>query len=278
MIDYSERLNIAKKAALEAGAYILKAMPEKHHIDKKGTVNLVTEVDRDAEKIIHKIITTAFPEDRFIAEEGTTNAGESALVWYVDPLDGTTNFAHRLPHYCVSIGLVESGQSVAGCVYNPNLDECFTAAKGKGAFLNDKPIHVSQVDNLTDSLLATGFPYDLRDSSEDNLVNFALFYKKCQAVRRAGAAALDLAYVACGRFDGFWEFKLQGWDIAAGIILVQEAGGQVSDFSGNHVEITKGEVLASNGKIHSTMIEILKKASLAQQHFDFQSFFKKLSI
>jgi myo-inositol-1(or 4)-monophosphatase len=275
MIDYTEKLAVAKKAALEAGKYILKAMPEKHHIDKKGIVNLVTEVDRGAEKIIYRIITEAFPQDRFIAEEGSSNDGKSGLVWYVDPLDGTTNFAHRLPHFCISIGLVEAGIPVAGCVYNPNLDECFTAAKGQGAFLNDKPIHVSQVENLTDSLLATGFPYDLRDSSEDNLVNFALFYKNCQAVRRAGAAALDLAYVACGRFDGFWEFKLQGWDIAAGIILVREAGGQVSNYSGNPVEITKGEVLASNGKIHSVMLDTLKKAYLAQQQFDFQSFFGK---
>jgi myo-inositol-1(or 4)-monophosphatase len=276
MIDYSKRLQIAKQAALEAGRYILKSMPEKHQIDKKGTVNLVTETDRGAENIIHKIITTAFPEDRFIAEEGSTNTGQSGLVWYVDPLDGTTNFAHRLPHYCVSIGLVESGSPVVGCVYNPNLDECFTAARGQGAFLNDKPIHVSQIDNLTDSLLATGFPYDLRDSSEDNLVNFALFYKKCQAVRRAGAAALDLAYVACGRFDGFWEFKLQGWDIAAGIILVWEAGGAVSNFSGNAVEMTKGEVLASNGIIHPKMVETLKLAKTAQGDFDFQAFYKKI--
>lgn len=277
MIDYSKRLLIAKQAALEAGRYILKSMPEKHQIDKKGAVNLVTETDRGAEKIIHEIITAAFPEDRFIAEEGSSNAGGSGLVWYVDPLDGTTNFAHRLPHYCVSIGLVESGTPVAGCVYNPNLDECFAAARGQGAFLNDKPIYVSQIDNLTDSLLATGFPYDLRDSSEDNLVNFALFYKRCQAVRRAGAAALDLAYVACGRFDGFWEFKLQGWDIAAGIILVREAGGRVSNFSGNPVEITKGEVLASNGKIHTLMVETLKLAQTAQSDFDFQAFFKKIT-
>lgn len=276
MTDYAKRLQIAKQAALEAGKYILKSMPQEQHIDKKGAVNLVTETDRGAEKIIHKIITTAFPEDRFIAEEGSSNAGGSGLVWFVDPLDGTTNFAHRLPHYCVSIGLVELGMPVAGCVYNPNLDECFTAARGQGAYLNDKPIHVSKIDNLTDALLATGFPYDLRDSSEDNLVNFALFYKKCQAVRRAGAAALDLAYVACGRFDGFWEFKLQGWDIAAGIIIVREAGGMVSNFTGNPVEMTKGEVLASNGKIHPLMIETLRLAREAQSDFDFQVFFKNI--
>ena len=276
MIDYSKRLQIAKQAALEAGKYIIKSMPLEHQIDKKGAVNLVTETDRGAEKIIHEIITTSFPEDRFIAEEGSSNAGGSGLVWYVDPLDGTTNFAHRLPHYCVSIGLVEAGVPVVGCVYNPNLDECFAAAKGQGAFLNDNQIHVSQIDNLTDSLLATGFPYDLRDSSEDNLVNFALFYKKCQAVRRAGAAALDLAYVACGRFDGFWEFKLQGWDIAAGIILVREAGGVVTNFTGNPVEMTRGEVLASNSIIHPLMIETLKIAKEAQGDFNFQSFFKKI--
>jgi fructose-1,6-bisphosphatase/inositol monophosphatase family enzyme len=164
-----------------------------------------------------------------------------------------------------------------GCVYNPNLNECFTAAKGHGAFLNDKPIHVSQIDNLTDSLLATGFPYDLRDSSEDNLVNFALFYKKCQAVRRAGAAALDLAYVACGRFedsgslsfrDGYRRRDYSG----------TRGGGIVSDFTGNPVGITKGEVLASNGIIHPKMIEILKLAKTAQGDFDFQMFFKNFVV
>lgn len=264
MDKYIKRLITAEHAARQAGKYLLEVLPEKRDIDKKGTTNLVTEADRHSEKLIHEIITEHFPEDEFLAEEGTKSRSDkkngSEFTWIVDPLDGTTNYAHRFPIFCVSIAIVKEGIPNIGCIYNPILNECFTAQKGKGAFLNGKPIRISTTQKLIDSLLATGFPYDIRESDDDNLDNFAMFYKKAQAVRRAGSAALDLAYLACGRFDGFWEFKLSAWDIAAGIIIVKEAGGKVSQFNGEPVDIFKGEILASNGLIHSQMQELLEKA------------------
>ena len=177
----------------------------------------------------------------------------------VDPLDGTTNYAHGFSVYCVSIALLKNGKIILGCIYNPTLDECFSAEAGRGAFLNGLSISVSKTDNLDDSFLATGFPYDIRESDDDNLAEFSAFVKSSLAVRRAGSAALDLAYLACGRFDGFWEFKLAPWDIAAGILIIEEAGGKVTSYSGGKYDIYKGEVLASNGLIHEQMTEILRK-------------------
>jgi len=262
MGKYDDRLKVAVKAACNAGGYLLKVLPNKRNIDKKGVVDIVTEADRHAEKMIFESINKRFPDDQFLAEEGTSNIGDSDLTWVVDPLDGTTNYSHRFPIFCVSIALVKDSVPQIGCVYNPNLDECFTAHVGEGAFLNDVPIHVSDNDKLIDSLLATGFPYDARESDEDNMNNFYAFYKKAaQGVRRAGSAALDLAYTAAGRFDGFWEMKLKAWDIAAGILLVKEAGGKVTNFTGEPVELCRGEVLASNGKIHTVMQKVLADAA-----------------
>jgi len=255
---YDDRFEAAKRA----GIYLMEALEQKRDINKKGIVDIVTDADRGAEMIIHNIISEEYPDDEFLAEEGTQDKGSSGLMWIVDPLDGTTNYAHRFPVFCVSIGLVKEGVPQAGCIYNPNLDELFTAQKGEGAFLNGEPIRVSTNEQLINSLLATGFPYDIRESDQDNMNNFYAFYKDgAQAVRRAGSAALDLAYTACGRFDGFWEMKLRAWDISAGILLVEEAGGQVTDFSGGPVDLFKGEVLASNGKIHATMQKVLEEAA-----------------
>ena len=267
MDNFREQLKIAEQAAKEAGNYLMKVLPEKRDIDKKGVVDLVTEADCQAEKLIHEIITQAYPNDRFLAEEGTKSESKSDLIWIVDPLDGTVNYAHRYPVFCVSIALVKNGKPRVACIYNPNLDECFTAIKGNGAFLNNESINVSKNDQLIDSLLATGFPYDIRESDDDNLNNFVQFYKKgAQAVRRAGSAALDLAYTACGRFDGFWEFKLKPWDIAAGILLVQEAGGMVTDFEDGEVDLFKGEILAANIEIHRLMMEVLEQAGKQDLH------------
>ena len=262
MINWDKRLQIAKAAAKKAGRYLIEALPRKHQVSKKGVVDLVTEADRYAEKLIHEIIKGDFPDDSFLAEEGTRTENKSDLIWLVDPLDGTINYAHRFPVFCVSIALAERGRPQIGCIYNPNLDECFTARRGQGAYLNGESIHVSATAELLDSLLATGFPYDVRESDNDNMNNFITFYKRgAQAVRRAGSAALDLAYTACGRFDGFWEMKLNPWDIGAGILLVKEAGGRVTDFSGGPVDLFKGEVLASNGIIHAKMQQILNEAA-----------------
>jgi len=259
---YNDRLEAAIEASKRAGIYLLDALDQKRDINKKGIVDIVTDADKEAEMIIHNIISEEYPNDEFLAEEGTQDKGSSGLTWIVDPLDGTTNYAHRFPVFCVSIGLVKDGVPQAGCIYNPNLDELFTVHRGEGAVLNGEPIHVSTNDQLINSLLATGFPYDIRESDQDNMNNFYMFYKHgAQAVRRAGSAALDLAYTACGRFDGFWEMKLRAWDIAAGILLVEEAGGKVTDFKGGPVDLFKGEVLASNGKIHATMQKVLKESA-----------------
>jgi myo-inositol-1(or 4)-monophosphatase len=256
----SEFLETAIVAARMAGEFMKKRFGQAHRIEKKGEIDLVTDVDRESEEMIRRIIQQRFPDHRFRAEEGTEYSGQSPYLWLVDPLDGTTNYAHGFPFFCVSIALMKENEIVAGCVYNPIILELFTAEKGAGAFLNGSKISVSQTDTLGDSFLATGFPYDIRDSKETNLREFADFAVSARAIRRAGSAALDLAYVACGRFDGYWEMKLSPWDISAGILLVEEAGGHVSDWLGQKYEINQGIILASNGKIHEQMARILAKA------------------
>jgi len=251
-------LTIAEKAARSAGRILIELRSADLQIRKKGAVDLVTDADKQSENLIREIINSHFPDHSFKAEEGTQSAGDSGYLWLVDPLDGTTNYAHGFPVYCVSIGLLKNNEIIAGCIYSPCLDECFTAEKGRGGYLNGKRISVSKTSSLDDSLLATGFPYDIRVSEDNNLKEFAAFYRKAQAVRRAGAAAMDLAYVACGRLDGFWEFKLSPWDIAAGILLVEEAGGEVSSWTAGKADIFKGEILASNGLIHKQMVDVLK--------------------
>lgn len=253
----SEFLDVAINAARRAGRLLLDLSGSRLKVEKKGKVDLVTDADRRSEELVRNIIREKFPEHEFIAEEGTRSKSDSRYRWLVDPLDGTTNYAHGFPVWCVSIALLRGDDIITGCVYNPNLDECFTAEAGTGAYLNGEKISVSDTEKLDDSLLATGFPYDIRETDDDNLREFTAFYKRAQAVRRAGAAALDLAYVACGRFDGFWEFKLAPWDIAAGILMITEAGGRATSYSGNNYDIYKGELLASNGLIHERMREIL---------------------
>ena len=255
----SEYLDTAIKAAKEAGALLADRFGKHLEIEKKGEVNLVTDADRDSEKLIKEFILSRHPEHSFKAEEGTKFDKNSRYLWLVDPLDGTTNYAHGFPVYCVSIALIDSSKPIAACIYNPNLDECFTAEKDEGAFLNGHLIKPSHTARLDDALLATGFPYDIRESVENNLHEFASFAIVARAIRRAGSAALDLAYTACGRFDGYWEFKLSPWDIAAGVLIVEEAGGKITNWSGQKCEISKGEVLASNGKIHEEMLGILRK-------------------
>jgi myo-inositol-1(or 4)-monophosphatase len=250
---------IAEKAARAAGEYLLSKFRTSFRIEKKGEIDLVTEVDRESELMIRDIILNEFPDHRFMAEEGQRATSDSKFLWIVDPLDGTTNYAHGFPVFCVSIALLENGSICAGCIFNPILDECFTAVKGKGAYINNNPIKVSSTSRLTDSLLATGFPYDIRESDDDNIREFTAFAKSARAVRRAGSAALDLAYVACGRFDGFWEFKLAPWDLAAGLIMVIEAGGAVTSYSGDDCDIYEGKAVASNGLIHDQMLGILRK-------------------
>jgi myo-inositol-1(or 4)-monophosphatase len=257
---------IAIKAALKAGKILTEHAGKVQKIGYKDEVNLVTEVDCLSEENIIGIIKDAFPEHSIMTEESEGKKTESEYKWVIDPLDGTTNYAHDFPSYCVSIALEKEGEIILGVVYNPNLDELFIAEKGKGAYLyqgknpeeGKRRISVSTTEQLSNSLLATGFPYDIRTSKIDNMNHFANFYKKSQAIRRAGSAALDLCYLAMGRFDGFWELKLSPWDTAAGSLLVKEAGGKVTDFSGGPFNIYLKEILASNGKIHQQMINVLK--------------------
>ncbi len=248
---------VAFRAALEAGALIRERVGQISSIDYKSAFNLVTDVDKASEELILKILHEVFPGDDFVAEEGGGNAKGSSRRWLIDPVDGTTNFAHGYPFFCVSIGLEENGEMVLGVIYEPIRDEMFYAIKGNGAFLNDQKIQVSKVETLTNSLLVTGFPPDTVTSAFDNMAQFNRFTNLSQGVRRDGSAALDLAYIACGRLDGYWEKKLAPWDVAAGSLIVEEAGGKVSDFTGAPLSVEEGIIIASNGLIHDEIIAVL---------------------
>jgi myo-inositol-1(or 4)-monophosphatase len=228
----------------------------------KGDVDLVTVADRAVEKLIHSRLGETFPGHGIYGEEGTRERMEGEFRWYVDPLDGTTNFAHGFPQFCVSMGLEhrpaglkpeDDGSLVAAVIYDPMRDELFAAERGRGATLNGKPIRVSRTGQLAEALVATGFPSHKRHANP-NIHFYQEFTLRSHGVRRAGSAALDLAYVACGRYDAFWEFKLNPWDTAAGILLVEEADGRVSDFSGGRFRLDSREVLASNGLIHEELL------------------------
>jgi myo-inositol-1(or 4)-monophosphatase len=257
--EYSEFRNVAIAAAREAGAAI-RAVAEagvREIVFKgEGKRDLVTEADKRSEQIIIDAIRSRYPDHRILAEEGTSSGGEGAYRWIVDPLDGTTNFAHRYPLYCVSIAVERAGETVVGVVYAPYMDELFVAIRGGGATLNGVPIRVSGVTELIGGLLCTGFPYRL-DGPTNNLTNWGNFVLRTQATRRDGAAALDICYVAAGRFDGFWELNLQPWDMAAGALIVQEAGGTISDPSGNPYRVDGHDIVASNGHLHTLMLDVL---------------------
>ena len=258
MKDFKE---FAIEIAREAGIFLKDKLNSAHTINYKGEINLVTEVDKISEEMITSTITTLFPDHDILAEEFTDIDRGSDFRWIIDPLDGTTNYAHGYPYFCVSIALERLDTMIVGVIYDPMLDEVFVAEKGKGAFLNDREIHVSNTRGIIKSLLATGFPYDIREDRHNNLNYFNKMILKAQAIRRAGSAALDLAYVAAGRFDGFWELKLNPWDIAAGWLLVEEAGGTVTDMGGNSYFLESPSILASNGRIHKEMMAVLESAS-----------------
>ena len=259
---------VAIEVAREAGRILLEGWGTRPTVRHKGDedINLVTEYDKRSEALIVERLSKAFPQDAIIAEEGTTVKGEAGGAlrqWYVDPLDGTTNFAHGVPHFCVSMGLEqriirsgatdEDGKLVAGVIYDPMRDELFCAEAGRGAFLNGKKLRVSPIPDLAESLVATGFPSRKRHDNP-NIHFYHEFTLRSHGVRRAGSAALDLAYVASGRFQAFWEFNLNPWDTAAGILLLEEAGGKVTDFSGGPFRLDSREVLASNGLIHDELV------------------------
>ena len=252
-------LAVAVEAALAAGRLQLEYFRRDLQIHKKGVIDLVTEADVAVEQDIRARVARHFPDHVFLGEEEaqSATAPESAFRWIVDPIDGTTNFVHGLPLFCVSIALEIEGRVEVGVVYAPVADELFTAERGEGARLNGMRIHVTREASLIDALLVTGFPPQATDARGEQLAIFGEFLSRARAVRRLGSAALDLAYVAAGRFDGFWERSLHGWDVAAGSLLVGEAGGRVTGFSGGSFDPFGGELLASNGAIHSQLVDTL---------------------
>lgn len=253
-----EFLDTAVQTARAAGALQREQIWQPHEIAFKGETNLVTEVDRACEELIVNSIRAKYPDHDILAEENEYPPLHSAHKWIIDPLDGTTNYAHGFPWFAVSIALEVDGVVRAGVIYQPMLDELFSVERGAGAFLNGRPIRVSRRAPLKNCLLATGFPYDRTRDNENNFANFENFQMAARAVRRAGAAALDLAYVAAGRLDGYWELKLKPWDVAAGKLLVEEAGGRVTDFAGAPYSIYGHHILAANNLIHEEMVAVLK--------------------
>jgi myo-inositol-1(or 4)-monophosphatase len=259
MEDLKIYLDAAAGAAEKAGQFLLEGLNQKKTISYKGQVDLVTAYDKKSEEIIFEELSRHFPDFSFMAEEVINRDNKSDYCWVVDPLDGTTNFAHGLPIFCVSVALTFRGEVVAGVVFDPTRQEMFMAGQGGGAFLNGRPIRVSRTEELDKSLLATGFPYDVRTSPNNNLDHFSRFAVRAQAVRRCGSAALDLCYVACGRFDGFWEMKLKPWDLAAGSLIVREAGGITTDFQGQPFTLRHSDIVASNGLIHKEMLDVISQ-------------------
>jgi myo-inositol-1(or 4)-monophosphatase len=253
-------LSVAIDAAHKAGAVLVECTRVGFHIEHKQVINLVTDADHRAEQRIIDVIHDAFPTHPVLAEErGLTEDSPSRYKWIIDPLDGTTNFAHGFPAYCVSIGVECDGRVIIGVVYDPTRDELFTAQIGQGAYLNGAPISVSTTNHLDRALLVTGFAYDIRDTPNNNLNHFVRFALKVQGLRRTGTAALDLCYVAAGRFDGFWEVTLNPWDMAAGVVILREAGGTVTNFTGAPHSIYERELVASNGPIHQAMLDLLQQ-------------------
>jgi len=253
----NEYKKVAVEAALKSGLFVKRSMGRTMIISYKARNNIVTDTDKRSEKIIVKMIRSAFPDHSILAEEERPKVSDSPYKWIVDPLDGTTNFVRSFPFFCVSIALEERGRPILGVVYEPMRDELFLAEEGRGAYLNNKRIRVSKVRGLERSFLATGFSYR-RDKCHESVKDFRNFLMRSMAIRRAGSAAIDLAYVACGRFDGFWEMDLKPWDSAAGALIVREAGGLVTRFDGSAYTHYDKEILATNSLIHNAMIKVLK--------------------
>jgi myo-inositol-1(or 4)-monophosphatase len=249
---------VAAEAVLKAGAVQKARYGKAIEVSLKGEIDLVTEVDRACEELVLRTIRGRFPGHDIVTEEQHLEQTGSSHVWFVDPLDGTTNYAHGYPFFCCSVGLAVEGTLVAGAVYDPLREELFTGARGAGAALNGRPLRVSTATELLRSLLVTGFPYDLREDLPAKLRLFNRFMGHARGIRRDGAAALDLCYVAAGRLDAFWEERLHPWDMAAGGVILEEAGGRLTRFDGSPTGLTADEVLATNGRLHEAMLAVLR--------------------
>lgn len=258
-------LAVATEAALRAGAIQKARYGTKLDIRHKGEIDLVTEVDKASEDAILATIRARFPDHDFVTEETFIERTGSRFVWFIDPLDGTTNFAHAYPFFCSSIALAKDGELVAAAVYDPIKDELFTAERGAGAHLNGRRLHVTSSDDLVRSLLTTGFPYDFKVDLASSLRLFNRFMAHARAIRRDGAAALDLSYLAAGRIDGFWEERLKPWDVMAGALLVEEAGGRMSRFDGSPIGLRADETVASNGALHEAMLAVFREDAAGRQ-------------
>lgn len=258
MAEYMDFLDLAERAAVRAGELIRDSVNNVIRVEHKSAIDLVTAVDRQSEQLIVGLIRERYPSHSIVAEEETAISDTyTPYRWIVDPLDGTTNFVHGYPQFAVSIALVHAQEIAVGVVHDPMRGETFTAMRGGGARMNGDVMRASAVDELDKALLATGFPYDRRERADEYLALFKRFMCAAQGIRRAGAAALDLCYVASGRFDGFWERKLHAWDVAAGTLIVREAGGRVTDFRGGEFDIWGDEILCSNGRIHDEMVAVI---------------------
>lgn len=258
--EIAEVQSVVVKAARQAGEILRKNWGQAGRVEYKGEINLVTETDRLAETAILDILQANYPDWGILSEEAGKMGNDADCRFIVDPLDGTTNYAHAYPCFCVSIAFEQQGAIVLGVIYEPLRDELYTAVKGQGAYLNHKPICSSRISTLNHSLLVTGFPYDIRDNPGHSFKHFNRLLMRAQAVRRDGSAALDLCYVAAGRFDGFWEEKLSPWDVAAGSLIVTEAGGMVSHIDDGNFSINGKQILATNGLIHEETRQALREA------------------
>ncbi len=254
---WKDHVEQAIRAAREAGRIQLEAYDRPHTIDFKGETNLVTDVDRACEETIHRLLRDAFPAHDFLMEESVTTRTDSPFLWVIDPLDGTTNYTHRYPHFCCSIALQHGEKTVLGVVYDPVREDLFTALAAGGAFLNGEPIRTSDEEDLIRCLLATGFPNEIKKARDKNLRKFARMLLLARSVRRSGSAALDLCYLAAGRLDGYWVLTLSPWDAAAGVLMIQEAGGAVTDLEGKPPRLSTQAFVASNGKIQEQLLSLL---------------------
>ncbi len=261
-----EFVNVALTAAHKAGELLRANWMQVKQIEVKSDLtDIVTNVDKESEVMITNFLRSAFPDHGIVAEESPAAPGKGPYCWYIDPIDGTTNFAHTYPHFSVSIALAQGASMIVGVVYDPLRDETFCAQRGKGVTLNGRPIHVSSISSLDRSLLLTGFPYDRRRRGEFYLRFYRAFMLCTQGVRRSGCASLDLCYVAAGRAEGFWEWRLHPWDTAAGALMVEEAGGKMSDFSGAPFDLFGEQTLASNGLVHQETLAILQEVTTATE-------------
>ena len=258
---FQDFLKIAEAACRRSGEIQREGLKRDLNIVHKGEINLVTDVDHACEKEIVGLIQGTYPQHDILAEEGSGVRKDSEYKWIIDPLDGTTNYTHGYPLFCTSIALEYRGEIVVGAVYEPSLDEMFLAEKGGGATCNGTTLRVSEVDKVSHALLCTGFAYNIKETANNNLNHFRNFLLRAQAVRRDGVAAVDLCYVAMGRFDGFWELNLFPWDMAAGVLILREAGGKITTFSGSSFDIYQKDILATNGRVHGEMVEILSQGA-----------------